>query len=57
MPPLAAHFHPLPCRIAASGFYDWMLTHLDHKGLSFEGQRNSKRDRLGVVFTTEQTAA
>jgi hypothetical protein len=38
-------------------FYDWMLAYLDQKGLSFEGQRNSKRDRLGVAFTADQTAA
>jgi hypothetical protein len=38
-------------------FYDWMLTYLDHKGLSFEGQRNSKRDRLGAVRTANQAAA
>jgi hypothetical protein len=38
-------------------FYDWMLTYLDQKGLSFEGQRNSKRDRLGVVLAPHEIAA
>jgi hypothetical protein len=38
-------------------FYDWMLTYLEEKGLSFDGQRNSKRLRLGVVFAAEEKAA
>jgi hypothetical protein len=38
-------------------FYDWMLTYLDHKGLSFEGQRRSKRERLCVVLATGAAAA
>jgi hypothetical protein len=38
-------------------FYDWMLTYLDQKGLSFDGQRNSKRDRLGLVVAMDDTAA
>jgi hypothetical protein len=38
-------------------FYDWMLAYLDRKGLSFEGQRRSKRDRLGAVFALSEAAA
>ena len=38
-------------------FYDWMLTYLDGKGLSFDGQRNSKRDRLGIILSSDGTAA
>jgi hypothetical protein len=38
-------------------FYTWMLSYLDEKGMSFDGQRRSKRDRLGVVHTTDEAAA
>ena len=38
-------------------FYDWMLTYLDEKGLSFGGQRDSKRDRLGIVLDDGSRAA
>ena len=38
-------------------FYEWMLTYLDQQGLSFEGQRRTKRERLGVVLTADEAAA
>jgi hypothetical protein len=38
-------------------FYDWMLTYLDEKELSFDGQRNSKRVRLGILAKGDGTAA
>jgi hypothetical protein len=38
-------------------FYDWMLTYLDGKGLSFDGLRDSKRDRLGILAADGREAA
>lgn len=38
-------------------FYDWLQAYLEQRGLSFDGQRRSKRDRLGVIVSPDETAA
>lgn len=37
-------------------FYDWLQAYLDERGLTFDGQRHSKRLRLGVIAAGDAAA-